>query len=473
MIAEPVMHLATCRNGVDVAEPWRKFVTYDEIGLVAGDRITAHQQIIVDGRCQRLSQQHAALQVVDVVVHRRHQVDDTRDNAGGFIAYLDAHSFGSNKNVLPLQEVQRAAGAAEFLARADRSRLRGKYVGRQLLLAKFSGGIGLKVEIRAVQATVDLRQLVVHIADLEIAPLAEVITSAETNEEFAHTRCHFLDGTVVTESRVVIVRVDAAEQRIRRFLHEVGEQILKRTLTRIGAGHQFPLLTKFAIDEKCQAAIEVGFEIVVSIFALQQFSRAVDRALGIGHVGHADVEPVILFELQVAQVQFSATIRVHDRNFDRVRAFRQDFLADETARLIDRDRPASNPDLVIIRNTRSAHIDGATREPNVVQSKSVLTVCLQQRQIRLSVSLLRRDGVRRLCLVVDHPQRLRSGLVEIAVRAVGAQYVTQLIVTGLKFLSLRQPFCRALDVDRDNVERFRLRRAARFQDANFGAIYER
>ena len=199
-----------------------------------------------------------------------------------------------------MQEVQRAASTTEFLARAHRSRLCCEYVGHQLLLAKLGGRIGLKVEIRAVQSAINLRQLAVHVADLEITPLAVVVAPGHAHVKFAHARRHLFDGTVVTVGRVVKVRVDAAEQGIRRFLHEVGEQILKRTLARIGARRQFPVFTELAIDEKRQATVEVGFEIVVAVLTLHQLSRAVHRILRDGQVGHADVEPVVLLELEVA-----------------------------------------------------------------------------------------------------------------------------------------------------------------------------
>ena len=151
----------------------------------------------------------------------------------------------------------------------------------------------------------------------------------------------------------------------------------------------------------------------------------------------------------------------------------QNLLADKAARLVDRYRPAGNPDFVILRNTRSAHIDGATGQANVVQSKPVLTVGLQQRQIYFSIGLIEHDVVGRLGLIVDDPQRLRLGLVEIAVLAVGAQYVTQLIMTDLEFFSLRQPFRRAINVDRDDVQWLRLGRPARFQDTDLGVVDKR
>ncbi len=41
-------------------------------------------------------------------------------------------------------------------------------------------------------------------------------------------------------------------------IDEVAEDVVDRSFTRIGAGHQFPVLTKFAVDEKrrCLASAE-------------------------------------------------------------------------------------------------------------------------------------------------------------------------------------------------------------------------
>ena len=83
-----------------------------------------------------------------------------------------------SQDVLTLQEVQRPAGAAEFLAARDRARLGRKSVHDQASFAELGRRVGLVVQVRAVQAAIDLRQLVVHVGDLEVAPLAVVVTLA-------------------------------------------------------------------------------------------------------------------------------------------------------------------------------------------------------------------------------------------------------------------------------------------------------
>ena len=69
-----------------------------------------------------------------------------------------------------VQEIERAAGAAELFAARDRAGLGRKAVDGNALLAEIGGGLGLVVSVAAVEPAVDLRELVVQVADLEVAP---------------------------------------------------------------------------------------------------------------------------------------------------------------------------------------------------------------------------------------------------------------------------------------------------------------
>ncbi len=473
VLAEPVRHLAARRHGIDVVEARRVLVAHDEVRLVARQRVAAHEQVVVDARRQRLGQQDAALQVVDVVVHRRHQVDDARDHARGLVANFDAHAFRTGENVLPLQEVERAARAAELLAGADRARLGRKHIGHEFLLAELGGRLGLEVEVRAVQAAIDLRQLVVHVADLEVAPLAVVVAVGQAHVELAHAGRHFLDRAVVAECRVVVIGIDAAEQRVGRFLHEVAEQAVDRTLVRVGAGGQLPLLAELAVDEEREPSVEIGVEFVRCVLALHELGRPADRVFGKRQVAHADIEPVVFLELEIAQVEFAAALGIEDRDFDRVRPFGQDLFADETARLVHGYRPSGHPDLVVFGDSRTAHVDRAARQPDVVQAEAILAVGLQEFRIRLGPVLFDLFRIGWLGLVIDDPERLRQRLVEVAILAVGPQHVGQLVVRLRELARVREPLRRALEIDRHHIERLCLRRLARLEHAYLGAVDER
>ena len=83
------------------------------------------------------------LQVIDVVVHRRDEVDDARHDARGLVAQFDADALRTRKDVLASQEVQRAARAAEFFPAGERSGLSCKGVDRKSLVAEVSCGVRL------------------------------------------------------------------------------------------------------------------------------------------------------------------------------------------------------------------------------------------------------------------------------------------------------------------------------------------
>ncbi len=150
MIVEPIVNLPTDGHRIQVFEAGRVLVANDEIRLIAQHRVTAHEQPIVGGRGQRLGQQYAALQIVDVVIEHGAKIQYAGYDAGGFVPNLDTHALGAGKHVLTLQEVERATCATEFLATRNRTGLGRERVECETLLAKARRGVGLIMEIAAV-----------------------------------------------------------------------------------------------------------------------------------------------------------------------------------------------------------------------------------------------------------------------------------------------------------------------------------
>ena len=107
-----------------------------------------------------------------------------------------------------MQEVQRAAGAAEFLATRQRAGLGGEAIEREALLAEAGCTFRLIVQVAAVQAAVHLRQLVVAVVDLEVAPRVVVVVR-QLHVHLAERRRDLFHDRVVAERRIVIVRIDA------------------------------------------------------------------------------------------------------------------------------------------------------------------------------------------------------------------------------------------------------------------------
>ena len=108
------MTLGADGHRIDLVEARRVFIADDQVGLVAVHRARADQQVVIGRRSQRLIQEHPTLQVVNVIIEHRPQVDDAGDDAGCLVANLDAHALRTGQEVLTLQEVQRTAGAAEL-----------------------------------------------------------------------------------------------------------------------------------------------------------------------------------------------------------------------------------------------------------------------------------------------------------------------------------------------------------------------
>ena len=131
------------------------------------------------------------------------------------------------------------------------------------------------VQVRAVEPAVDLRELVVHVADLEVAPLAVVLAVPDLHVELAERRRHLLDGAVVAERREVIVGIDAAEQRVRRLVQEVAEEILERLVARVGARREPPAVAELAVHVEREPRVGRRVEVVRRVLALQQLDRAV------------------------------------------------------------------------------------------------------------------------------------------------------------------------------------------------------
>ena len=138
------------------------------------------------------------------------------------------------------------------------------------------------------------------------------------------------------------------------------------------------MIAELAIHEECEAPVNIGVVAVRRIFALQQVDRSARFTGGNRQVGHADVEPVVVLELEVAQIELAGALLVDDRDFNRVRPLGQDFLGHEAAVFGNGDRPAGHPDFMSFGHIVAVYADRAAAQSNVVQAKAVLAVSGQQ-----------------------------------------------------------------------------------------------
>ncbi len=148
-------------------------------------------------------------------------------------------------------------------------------------------------------------------------------------------------------------------------------------------------------------------------------------------------------------------------------ALRENFLGDKAAVLIHRHRTTGDPDLVSIRHVVAAHADRAAAQADVVQAEAVLAIGGKQWLLIFTDRFV--IGRR---MAVNDPERLRTRFVEIAVLAVDAQDVGELVAGRLEFARLRRPLGVVLEVDVDDGERQRLERLAGAEYADLGPVDE-
>ena len=72
----------------------------------------------------------------------------------------------------------------------------------------------------------------------------------------AERRRDLLHDRVVAERRIVIVRIDAPEQRVGRLVEEVAEQLVDRAFARVGARAQVPVLAELAVHVEREAGVQ-------------------------------------------------------------------------------------------------------------------------------------------------------------------------------------------------------------------------
>ena len=150
------------------------------------------------------------------------------------------------------------------------------------------------MEVSAVKPTVHMRQVVIGIADPEITPEAVAIIFFQLDIELATGRRIFHDRAVIAEGREMIIRVDTPEQRLRRLLQEVAEDLVQRPFARIGAGSKPPAVAELAF--RIEGKPSLGVKVIAVLRSVRCDERG--RAGGLvgrqGQVGDAHREPVVL-----------------------------------------------------------------------------------------------------------------------------------------------------------------------------------
>ena len=127
-VIQPRASLASIGERVELVEVRGVLVLDDQPGLVPTRALAPNQQVVVHRRPDRLRDEDAALEIVDVVIEPGSQMDHRRHEPGVLASHLDAQALGANQEILPAQEVDRTARATELLAAGHGARHRGEAV---------------------------------------------------------------------------------------------------------------------------------------------------------------------------------------------------------------------------------------------------------------------------------------------------------------------------------------------------------
>ena len=112
------------------------------------------------------------------------------------------------------------------------------------------------MQIGTVQPTVNVRQVIIGIPDNEIAPEPVGFFFFHLDVELAHGRRIFFDNAVITESRIVVIRIHTPEQGVGGLVQEIGEDLVQRSFPRIGACRQRPSIIEFTVGIERQATLK-------------------------------------------------------------------------------------------------------------------------------------------------------------------------------------------------------------------------
>ena len=246
-----------------------------------------------------------------------------------------------------------------------------------------------------------------------------------------------VDRAVVAEGRVVVVGVDAPEERLGRLVQEVGEDLVQRPFAGIGARRQTPAVAELALGVEGQPPLGIQAVVILGVVGGEKLGGAVGLVGGQGQVGDSHGEPVALLQRQVAQVQLAVARLVEYGHLDRLHPLGKDFLPDEIALFIHRHGIAGQPDAVSGRYRAAVGLHRTAVKGDVPGGDAALAVTGQK---LLAGFRLDHGGVE----PVDHPQGLGLCLVEVPLLVVHPHQVFQLFHRGGVGLEDRLPLRRSV-----------------------------
>ena len=419
-VGDPVAGADAHGRALQGGEARRVLIGGHQPDRVPGQARHVDQRSAVGGDRQGRAQRHAALQVVDLIVLARLQQRALQDDAAVLVAHLDPEPLGAFRQVLAVQEVERAPRAAEFLAALQGAGFGGEGVEGRALLAGGEGRLGVEHQVPAVEPAAVLRQLRARPRGLEVAPHHIGAVALQLDVELPLSGRIGDDRRIVPVDRVVAVRVDPPQQVVGVLRAEAREQVLDRLLVSVGAGGQQVFPEHLALQIEGAAPVHRGGLVVVVGIGGHQRRGAGRAAAGHRQVGDRHIEPIAVGDGQVALEGRRLAVRLGHRHLDLVRPWRQDLAGDEAALRVHRHGHAHGGDRLAGLHMLAADGHRTAARRDIAHAQAGLAVAGQRvASGPLGVGLGIGD--------VEEAERLHARLVEAALLVIDPQHIAEVL----------------------------------------------
>ena len=282
-------------TGSAVLEPGGQvLVVHHEQDTIAIERAIADQRrgTLPGHLQQRLRHDQSPLQFIDFVVDPLHERDPLERALGQAVDDLEPALHRAFDDIRMPQVVQRPTGAEKLVVAQCGLGLGRKRRQLAPLLARLRRIEALPLHVGAVESAVVLGELRtievgVEVADhrLRIVPLHLGVQAA--------LRVGLGDGRrVVAVDRVVLVRVDVAEQPPRVLAVEVADDLVQLLLLAVQLGGQQVLAADLALEEERDAPLGQGV-LEVAVVSRERLHRSRDVVLLEREIGDADHEHLL------------------------------------------------------------------------------------------------------------------------------------------------------------------------------------
>ena len=450
MFAEPVLAAETGGEFVGVKTVGDVFVIDQQHLREAVERRIAGEcgDVLAGDLRQRTGQQHAALELVDLVIRATGQIDAAFDPAGGAVAHFQHQTVRARQYVGVLEVVQAAAGAEEFAVPWRGLRFGAEQLQFAARFAQRGRAARAPRQRAAVQRTRVLAVFGARDPSVVVAPQRLVFVPVDADVQPALGIDIAIGRGVVAVDRIVGIRIETAEHVLRIGVPEALEQLGDFALLGVGLGGN----QVFALDLALQIERQPAFDqevVVVTLVAAQRLDRTGDIAAGQGEIGDGDREHVLAADVDVEHALQRRVVASAQLQLEAVTADRHQIFRDQLALQVDGMALAVDLDAIAFRKIAALDADARTVDRDVLLAQRVLAedafdqaalfgLLGAEREAAAAFHRLAQDLVAALDFIGrDQLHAPRVGFVHAAVGRVGTDEIQQ-FVAGAGFEARRQ-----------------------------------